>query len=529
MPSIDPITNFGKVQTLGGHTAVETSIPLQVGDGAKLPLTADGDFNLVWFNSTDYTDPADDPNVEIVRCTANGSDTLTVTRAQEGTSATVKNLTGKAYHLVLSPTKRTYDQAMLPYKRVYDVTDPAYGAVGDNVTDDTVAIQAAIDAAVPGGIVFFPTGTYLTSATLEISSNISLLGVGVGRSLIYNNVSGGTCIAQKSPGTRVYNVRIENLNIQSTNSDGTYGLDLEDFTGARIVNVTVGAYTHGFYLHTGEVTGCLYNYFVGCNTINLSGTTGFLVRGIAANSNTWLHCKAGGQTVGLDLEDGNSNLIIGSAFEQCTTGVKLHATSALVTSHNSIVQCRFENDTTAIDLDNTTFPPVDTYIFAGHYATSNGTQITDNGTRTTYSGSRLGSRFESVTDSFTVADALTAESTLTVDGASTLTGAVTAESSLQVGTDAKVATISDILYHSETWDPPSLSNTDSDDADFTVTGVALGDIVVGVSHTTHVDEEVFMDAKVTATNTITLSRYNRSSFARDYASGTLAFVIFKVS
>ena len=41
-----------------------------------------------------------------------------------------------------------------------------FGAVGDGVTDDTVAIQAAIDASLK---VYFPTGVYLTSSALTIT------------------------------------------------------------------------------------------------------------------------------------------------------------------------------------------------------------------------------------------------------------------------------------------------------------------------------------------------------------------------
>lgn len=60
---------------------------------------------------------------------------------------------------------------------VYDVK--AYGAVGDNATDDTTPIQAAIDAAnaAGGGIVFFSAGTYI-STLLTMKSNVHLRGVG---------------------------------------------------------------------------------------------------------------------------------------------------------------------------------------------------------------------------------------------------------------------------------------------------------------------------------------------------------------
>ena len=50
-----------------------------------------------------------------------------------------------------------------------------FGAVGDGTTDDTAAIQAAINA-VSQGVVVFPAGTYLTSADIVLKSNVSLYG-----------------------------------------------------------------------------------------------------------------------------------------------------------------------------------------------------------------------------------------------------------------------------------------------------------------------------------------------------------------
>lgn len=61
-----------------------------------------------------------------------------------------------------------------------------FGAVGNGTTDDTTAIQAAINSlSATGGIVYFPTGTYKISALLSTpSGNITLQGNGTEASII---------------------------------------------------------------------------------------------------------------------------------------------------------------------------------------------------------------------------------------------------------------------------------------------------------------------------------------------------------
>jgi hypothetical protein len=106
----DPVRNFVKVNVKQGYDNTATVIQLALGEGNKLPDPAtEGQYNLVWWNATDYSDPADDPYKEIVRVVAKSGDQLTILRGQEGTTAQNHNLSGKSYKMMLTLTKKTYE------------------------------------------------------------------------------------------------------------------------------------------------------------------------------------------------------------------------------------------------------------------------------------------------------------------------------------------------------------------------------------------------------------------------------------
>lgn len=98
---MDQVKNFAKVTVDGTVEQTATSITLVTGDGARLPAAP---FNAVLWNATDFPDPADYPQAEIVRVTAISTDTLTVTRAQEGTSDEDHAEGGKTYKLIAGLT-----------------------------------------------------------------------------------------------------------------------------------------------------------------------------------------------------------------------------------------------------------------------------------------------------------------------------------------------------------------------------------------------------------------------------------------
>ena len=63
---------------------------------------------------------------------------------------------------------------------LFNVKDPTYGAKGDGTTDDTTAIQTAINAAqAVGGTVYLPNGLYKLTAALTVTAGCRIIGEGL--------------------------------------------------------------------------------------------------------------------------------------------------------------------------------------------------------------------------------------------------------------------------------------------------------------------------------------------------------------
>jgi len=203
--------------------------------------------------------------VEIVKVTARVGDTLTVVRAQESTSAasfaqgsrfelrvTVGSIEGGPYTPAGTDAVTSTIQEKL--QEVVSVKD--FGAIGDGVTDDTSAIQAALDAS---SAVYVPAGTYLISAPLVINPPTTLFGENADASIIQKTGNATTpnhlfdsIIGLFDPGFTTTMVHIKSLTLKGL-SNNAYGLRLGEhayghYEDINISNVNVGVHGEDTWL-----------------------------------------------------------------------------------------------------------------------------------------------------------------------------------------------------------------------------------------------------------------------------------------
>lgn len=96
--ALDPLDNFVRGNTSAAVDSSQTTIP--VADASIFPDPANGSYNLVLWDVDNHPRPDQDPDVEVVRVTGRdtGTDELTVTRGEEGTTG-ASHPSGSALHL----------------------------------------------------------------------------------------------------------------------------------------------------------------------------------------------------------------------------------------------------------------------------------------------------------------------------------------------------------------------------------------------------------------------------------------------
>lgn len=258
-----------------------------------------------------------------------------------------------------------------------------FGAVGDGVTDDTAAFQAAIDSK---RSLYIPDGIYLISSTLIITATDSLCIAGNNFGHVNDQTAGSVIkfTGSASPAIRVQGgaigVKISGLflDIQDSSSDGF------DFGGAwhlKLQDCVVRNARYGVYLHydspdyfsgVAELTSCYFSkctngvktskvdinvvkvdnctFFDGVNGVligdsgSASSVRNFIVRDSLFEANT-------GYDVGVVAGGAQQLLVDGNYFEENTASAlaRVYVTDDVHSPRSSAVSITnntFSKDTT---------------------------------------------------------------------------------------------------------------------------------------------------------------------------------------
>ena len=158
----------------------------------------------------------------------------------------------------------------LKYKTEDYVTPEMYGAKGDGITDDTVAIQTAINE---NKNIYFNTKTYLITAPIIINKQVKLFGSGNGSYIVKrNNTTTGdytytvntdvrnlsainTCLLiappKKSTNFNLNSVVLDGLNISNITNSTSYIIYISDATLLTLKNIESWSNYNGIYMQHG--------------------------------------------------------------------------------------------------------------------------------------------------------------------------------------------------------------------------------------------------------------------------------------
>jgi polygalacturonase len=193
---------------------------------------------------------------------------------------------------------------------VFNVCDPDYGAVGDGVTDDTAAIQAAVDdaEAAGGGDVYFPARQFMVVGPVHPKAGVRFRGAGIEATEIIkgssNFIATGVQSSHYLPDFYISDMTITG-DWQDTQDDGgttpifCYGID--DVIVERICVQYTRAFGIGFRgSENVSVKNCIFQYCAR-DPMNLYQCNNVLVDG-----NVIKHCDDDAVGCGASELEGNT-------------------------------------------------------------------------------------------------------------------------------------------------------------------------------------------------------------------------------
>jgi hypothetical protein len=213
-----------------------------------------------------------------------------------------------------------------PTGLLIDVTSAPFRARGDGATDDTAAIQAAVDAAASagGGTVFFPRGTF-SATRITLRSRVTLLGANWLSSVLkLRTGSNRDFIVLETVDTEQVSIRDITVNGNSSGNSSGHAISLDNTAGVYTFSDPYDLFMNVFVENAAGdawhiTSGLRESRFFNCHT-KLAFGHGF---SIAGTDNFFTDCTAAtsGQS-GWFIANGNNQFVSCKAFSngfRCTS------------------------------------------------------------------------------------------------------------------------------------------------------------------------------------------------------------------
>lgn len=436
----------------------------------------------------------------------------------------------------------------------------AEGAVGDGVTDDASALNAAIATAIArgGGVITFPPGVYLINSQLDIDSfGITLKGVG------YSDTSGDGQSRILKAGNfdaikvNAGSVTIDGLDILGDTGNGGDGITIESGrctlrdvscrkhggVGIRIGRNSVGNNlwrmfnilclnntSHGIYIH--DDGGGAPDTNAGCAfglDLRSNGGDGLRLENSFDNQFFGLHA-ASNTGWGINIFSGSNGHAFFAPYLEANVAGQGQLQSGARDNMIWGVRQNIDDGWTVTDADdniilgrnntlNDMFSVIGNLAFSklhigNHPFTSSGQwQIVKNPTTKDLEISKTGTS----SNAHVVIG--------NISGDSGTVNLYIVDGGLRVGGSSN-AIINQIISGTTTWDPSNVGDEIDQSISFTLTGAAVGDpCFAGL--TTLTTDDFLLTANVSAANTVQAILKNVSGGTVNLGSGTLRVVVFK--
>jgi hypothetical protein len=200
-------------------------------------------------------------------------------------------------------------------QEVASVTD--YGAVGNGVTDDSAAIQLAVNA---NDAVYFPAGTYRVNSPITLKSNNMVFGDGASSVIYYTGsaTSQGALYANSgSASAYIDNLVVQNIKVLGTVATAGFSefVHLISLSGVRNCLIDnceiVGFRGDGIYIGSGDLAGqerhnidvTISNCYIdGVNNDNRNGISVIDGTSVTIENNYFTRCTRSNMPGAIDIE-----------------------------------------------------------------------------------------------------------------------------------------------------------------------------------------------------------------------------------